>query len=168
MSTKPKLDDQTQAALSAIEEALKGTAPAPEPRLPEATSDIISVRRPSPEGRSRPIPASASTTSEAPPVSAGHSRSPLRTMHEALAYLGAPLLIRCGSSIRPATIRFEALDAIPSAGKAFRIMALAARLPREIAGQTEGFRSLTRGRDGSHQCTTSVGVQSRSTETLQK
>ena len=68
MSTKPKLDDQTQAALSAIEEALKGTAPAPEPRLPEATSDIISVRRPSPEGRSRSTStaASASTTSEAP------------------------------------------------------------------------------------------------------
>ena len=68
MSTKPKLDDQTQAALSAIEEALKGTAPAPEPRLPEATSDIISVRRPSPEGRSRSAstPASASTSSEAP------------------------------------------------------------------------------------------------------
>ena len=38
MSTKPRLDDQTQAALSAIEEALKGTAAKPEPRLPEATS----------------------------------------------------------------------------------------------------------------------------------
>ncbi|MBV9519184.1 MAG: hypothetical protein JO068_13795 [Hyphomicrobiales bacterium] len=56
MSTKPKLDDQTQAALSAIEEALKGTAPSAEPRLPEATSDIISVRRPAPEARGHPAP----------------------------------------------------------------------------------------------------------------
>ena len=66
MSTKPKLDDQTQAALSAIEEALKGTAPMAEPRLPEATSDVISVRRPSPEGRSRPASIPASGASETP------------------------------------------------------------------------------------------------------
>ena len=77
MSTKPKLDDQTQAALSAIEEALKGTAPSAEPRLPEANSDIISVRRPSPEVRKPELginPSSASSSagsagSYSPPTS---------------------------------------------------------------------------------------------------
>ena len=70
MSTKPKLDDQTQAALSAIEEALKGSSAKAEPRLPEASSEIITVRRPTPENRSRTAP---------PPVAPKPAPAPAKT-----------------------------------------------------------------------------------------
>jgi hypothetical protein len=58
MTTKPKLDDQTQAALSAIEEALKGSGGA-EPRLPVASSDVVSVERRMAEPRARHASAQA-------------------------------------------------------------------------------------------------------------
>src|SRR6516165_1108061 len=76
MSTKAKLDDQTQAALSAIEEALKGTAAPAQPRLPEATSDIIAVRRPTPENRARSAPPPQARPAAAPSASPSPAAPP--------------------------------------------------------------------------------------------
>jgi len=84
MSTKPKLDDQTQAALSAIEEALKGTSVSPEPRLPEANSDIIAVKRPPMEARGRPDNPASPAAPTAPPSAPGPT-APLKRSTPATA-----------------------------------------------------------------------------------